>query len=180
MASENQPEPADVKGYRWWQWILGFFFLPILILMIIGVSNQRLRPKLSYGRIWIFCSVPLFLFLVCTVFVGIIVDEPEKSSTQPQAVPTPIPTQAPTLAPTLPPKPTQTISQSPTATARPSTATHGQPGLGASRRELRRIYEEDLRITCSGGVPIADYIPSDGYETWTCHSVHQFSSGCSA
>lgn len=64
------------QGYRWWQWVLGFFFLPVLILMIVGVSNQRLRPKLSYGRIWAYCSVPMFLFLVCTVGVSILAEEP--------------------------------------------------------------------------------------------------------
>lgn len=103
-SDENQPQPADApKGYRWWQWLLGFFFLPVLILMIIGVSNQRLRPKLSYGRIWIFSSVPLFVLLVC---VGILADEPDASRTQSQAVTTPV---APTAIPTQVSAPVPTL-----------------------------------------------------------------------
>ena len=86
MSSENQPAGTP-KGYRWWQWLLGFFLLPVLILMIVGVSSRRLRSKLSYGRIWIFCSVPLFIFFVCTVVIGVLVSEPETSRTQSQAGP---------------------------------------------------------------------------------------------
>ncbi len=69
------------QGYKWWQWVLGFFFLPVLILMIIGVSNQRLRPKLSYGLIWTYCAVPIFLIGVCSVFVGNFAEESEVSNT---------------------------------------------------------------------------------------------------
>ncbi len=42
-----------------------------------------------------------------------------------------------------------------------------QSGLGISRREFRRVYE-DAGILCHGGSPVAEY--SKGYETWRCNT----------
>ena len=83
--SSHTDEPSELRpsspvGYRWWQWVPGVFFFPVLILMIIGVSSRRLRPKLSYGRIWTYAAVLTFLFMTCTVFLTILVDEPASSS----------------------------------------------------------------------------------------------------
>ena len=103
--SDNHQSNERPLGYKWWQWVLGFVFLPVLILMIVGVSNLRLRPKLSYARIWLYCAIPLVVFLVC---IAIVTPEPDESETlnesrsaaasQPKVLPTATSKESPRVA----------------------------------------------------------------------------------
>ena len=133
-------------------------------------------------------------FIVLPTVLLLILSFTVVCSQPPPAVPTRAPLLHPPRSPTLPPQPTRTISQKETAIAQrsveifakqtttaqlrstapiatptliPTTAPRSS-GLGVSRRALRSIYEDDLRILCHGGSPIAGY--SRGFETWRCTS----------
>ena len=82
MSSDSGDDRARVESYKWWQWVLGFLFLPVLILMVIGVSSRRLRPKLTAARIWAFSILGTFAFFICVGIIGTLA-EPETRSAGP-------------------------------------------------------------------------------------------------
>ena len=54
VQSDDQSLAKETSGgFRWWQWVLGLFFLPVLLLMLISMVNRRLGNVLTYGRIWL-------------------------------------------------------------------------------------------------------------------------------
>ncbi len=83
--TDDSQVPED---YKVWQWLLAslliFLLIPALILMLIGISSSRLRPKLSAARVWVSSLTLWFLFIVC---VGMIGSSIENSSQYPTASP---------------------------------------------------------------------------------------------
>ena len=160
MSSNPEDDRARVENYKWWQWALSFLFLPVLILMIIGVSSRRLRPKLTAARIWVFSIFGAFLFFACVGIIGTLV-EPETPGAGPPPVQkqreiaaTRIPTSTPIPAST--PKPTATPWTWPTATPQSSPASQG---LGVSRSSIQSVYEQRALGFVFESSPLRDGTP---------------------
>ena len=85
-----------------------------------------------------------------------------------QSTPVLNPTPQGWLGPTPPAATPTPRPAKPTATPVP-TVTPEPVGLGVSRRNFWKTYE-DAGIICHGGSPVAAYSNDNGYETWICDS----------
>ena len=162
MSSDPEDDRARIENYKWWQWALSLLFLPVLILMIIGVSSRRLRPKLTAARIWAFSVLGALVFFACVGIIGTLV-EPETPSAGPppaqkqrEIAATRSPTSTPIPIYTSTPKPTATPWTWPTAIPQSSP---GARGLGVSRSSIQSVYEQRALGFVFESSPLRDGTP---------------------
>ena len=100
---ESQPESMERRGYPWWGWLLGIWFLIPLAFMFIGMSSPRARRRLSGWAVAGYSGLIYIAFIILIVVAAIVddsgTDATQAASPKPTATPTAIPTPVPTLAP---------------------------------------------------------------------------------
>ena len=83
MTEEKQTEEKQVRGYRWWQWVLAVFFVIPLIPMLVAVIAPNTRRVLTPLRIWLGYAGLIVLIIVISAVTSD--GEQESSPTQGQA-----------------------------------------------------------------------------------------------
>ena len=98
----QQPEPApERRGYPWWGWLIGIWFLVPVFLMLIGATFPRTRRYLRVPGIILFSLCIVIVIGVAAALAGEgdnAVDSPQGTSSAPAvAVPTDTPKPTPTV-----------------------------------------------------------------------------------
>ena len=98
----QQPEPApERRGYPWWGWLIGIWFLVPVFLMLIGATFPRTRRYLGVPGIILFSLCIVIVIGVAATLAGgddNAVDSSQGTSSAPAvAVPTDTPKPTPTV-----------------------------------------------------------------------------------
>jgi len=75
MNSESQ-----IRGYAWWQWVLGVLTFWPAVAMLIGTIAPSTRPALTPKRIWIGYGIFVVVGIVSLVALAAVVGSPEQAT----------------------------------------------------------------------------------------------------
>lgn len=125
---EDQPDATERRGYPWWGWLLGIWFLIPLAFMFIGMSSPQARRRLNGWAVAGYSGLVYIGFIILIVVVAILDD----SGNDGTRATNPNPTDASTMVPTQTTVPTQT---------------HVPTVSPCQRADVQAYFDEMLKIT---------------------------------